>query len=264
MPKRKPPGGNASQLTKRARSSSVARSKTSLGSVLDAALEEVASSVPGGKLVYKLARTLAKHGGQALKDNVKDALAAAAEEVAKQEAAEKELLVEVIELTGRQATLALRAIMEAGRHPDLELRQALGRFFVRVQHVDPDKTRAFEVADALARLTASDHQVLLALARLYRENRSVRVAGDALAENSTKAGRGGATLEGLQRLSSAIQELDPERLASIGHRLKSLGLTGLPPGMGRSGVVGGPTLNEFHSLTPLGRELVRLTEQRAP
>lgn len=210
----------------RARGSSLARSKTTLGTVVDAIMEELASSVPGGKLVYKLARTLAKHGGRVLEDNLRDALAAAAEEAAKQEAAEKELLVETLELSRRQTTLALRAILEAGRHPDLELRQALGRFFVRVQQTDPEKVRAFEIADALSRITAPEYAVLRILVRYAREGRTIFRKREEVITSGDPPGR--ASLEFLRQENAELRDYSDERMFDIDERLFSLGLVRYP------------------------------------
>lgn len=60
----------------------------------------------------------------------------------------------------RRMTIAFRLIMEAGRHPDRELRLALGRFASRSLTTDLDAIEAFELADVLSRLTALDYALL--------------------------------------------------------------------------------------------------------
>ncbi|MCO5168351.1 MAG: hypothetical protein M9894_18590 [Planctomycetes bacterium] len=81
------------------------------------------------------------------------------------------LRADVEELERRLAGWS-RTLMEAGRHPDRELRLALGRFAARVLVEDLDSIEAFELAEAIARMTALDFALLEAVcqaAKLRRE-----------------------------------------------------------------------------------------------
>lgn len=66
------------------------------------------------------------------------------------------------ELRARMTSF-MRIIAEAGRHPDRELRNALGRFAARVLIQEIDRIESFEMAEALSRMTALDLAVLVAV-----------------------------------------------------------------------------------------------------
>jgi len=63
----------------------------------------------------------------------------------------------------RRLTSVHRTLLEAGRHPDRELREALGALAARVLVEDVKGIEFFEVSEILARMTSLDYAVLAAM-----------------------------------------------------------------------------------------------------
>jgi len=98
-------------------------------------------------------------GGAALRENRAEAEAVALDGLARAGAA-----LDAVQLDRpafrRRLTLALRALDEAARHPDPELRHALGACARRVLLEEPGEVPALELIELLGRLTALEHALL--------------------------------------------------------------------------------------------------------
>lgn len=93
------------------------------------------------------------------------------------------------ELDGR-LTLFMRQVHEAGRHPDAEIRRALGTLAARLLLEDEDSIEAFELAEVLPTLTAADLATLRAIFLLDSNSRQVAVKEQALKFRRKKPDQG--------------------------------------------------------------------------
>ncbi|MGE0713022.1 MAG: hypothetical protein AB7N76_09555 [Planctomycetota bacterium] len=170
---------------------------------------------------------LAEIGHEAFNANREDA----------QKAAEQVLLSELAERVGAlgdrleadeidaqqvqsQLTVLFRVVMEAGRHPEQEMRKALGALAARLMFTDRNMSRKFEIAEVAARLTALDVD-FLALLRACE-------LGKVCCYETGHVGRGQLSVVRIPYLWSALSQrgvtLEPEDVEALGLRLEAMQL----------------------------------------
>jgi hypothetical protein len=210
-----------------------------------AGLQPVASTTVGG-----LQAAYAVFSGAAVfNKNVAEAVEEAAQTLHGSPGAEETIigLRENPELWRSRQTLAYRLIMEAGRHPERAMRLVLGRAAARMILSNIDPLDAFEIAEALARMTALDYAVLDVLRfdpavpeQLPRRPIATKVA---FRDQSH-----GASLKWIKdRLPAAFDAVDVLRVQRVGVRLDGLGVT-----------AGFDFDSEFKT-TPFGESLLEIT-----
>lgn len=123
-------------------------------------------------------------------------------------------------------TMLQRCVHEAGRHPDKELRDALGAFGARVLLEDLDSIERFEMAEALARLNARDIAYLEVLWLFGRHHLIARVTQDGgyLRYDSTGPRVGVDRVMIWSELARHGWKLIPSQVDQVGLRLEGMGL----------------------------------------
>jgi hypothetical protein len=157
-------------------------------------------------------------------------------------------------------------MQEAGRHPDEELRQALGRFGARMLVEELDRITAFEIADALNRMTSLDYDYLKHVHECEESGRAVGTAWGPEEDSASEVelgflgGPGGITKEAvLGRLRRDYPGLDEARLESVERRLLGLGLLIAEEGKGADAYESiAADCFSWRHLTPVGARLLEL------